>query len=66
TGEQPMPADRIWPPVVLGLAVTVLAPRTWRVTRWSGAVYALGTVLTYLIASPVGTNVERFAELFAP
>ncbi|MFJ6072675.1 hypothetical protein ACIQFU_17775 [Streptomyces sp. NPDC093065] len=66
TGEQPMPADRIWPPVVLGLAVTVLAPRTWRVVRWSGAVYALGTVLTYLIASPVGTNVERFAELFAP
>ncbi|MCL7370341.1 hypothetical protein [Streptomyces ardesiacus] len=66
TGEQPMPADRIWPPVVLGLAVTVLAPRTWRVARWSGAVYALGTVLTYLIASPVGTNVERFAELFTP
>ncbi|MEV7210370.1 MULTISPECIES: hypothetical protein [unclassified Streptomyces] len=66
TGEQPMPAGRIWPPVLLGLAVTVLAPCTWRVARWSGAVYALGTVLTYLIASPVGTNVERFAELFAP
>jgi MFS family permease len=66
TGEQPMPAGRIWPPVLLGLAVTVLAPRTWRVARWSGAVNALGTVLTYLIPSPVGTNVERFAELFAP
>ncbi|MGQ4427964.1 hypothetical protein ACN6LL_003114, partial [Streptomyces violaceoruber] len=66
TGEQPMAFARIWPPVLLGLAVTVLAPRTWRVARWSGAVYALGTVLTYLIASPVGTNVERFAELFAP
>ncbi|MFB7651725.1 MULTISPECIES: hypothetical protein [unclassified Streptomyces] len=66
SGEQPMPAGRIWPPVVLGLAVTVLAPRTWRVARWGGAVYAIGTVLTYLIASPVGTNVERFAELFAP
>ncbi|MFG2158648.1 hypothetical protein [Streptomyces olivaceus] len=66
TGEQPMPGARIWPPVVLGLAVTVLAPRTWRVARWSGAVYACGTVLTYLVASPVGTNVERFAELFAP
>ncbi|WP_434095226.1 hypothetical protein [Streptomyces flaveolus] len=66
TGEQPMPAGRIWPPVALGLAVTVLAPRAWRVARWSGAVYAVGTVLTYLIASPVGTNVERFVELFAP
>ncbi|MFJ8190573.1 hypothetical protein ACIQ8D_12485 [Streptomyces sp. NPDC096094] len=65
-GEQPMPASRIWPPVVLGLAVTALAPRDWRVARWSGAVYAVGTVLTYLIASAVGTNVERFAEYFAP
>ncbi|MFC7893255.1 hypothetical protein [Streptomyces sp. NPDC057381] len=66
SGEQPMPAARIWPPVVLGLAVTALAPRGWRVARWSGVVYAVGTVLTYLIPSAVGTNVERFAEYFAP
>ncbi|WP_330304249.1 MULTISPECIES: hypothetical protein [unclassified Streptomyces] len=66
TGEQLMPCARIWPPVLLGLTVAVLAPRGWRVARWSGAVYAAGTVLTYLIPSPVGTNVERFAELFAP
>ncbi|MFC7813839.1 hypothetical protein ACFUTR_04125 [Streptomyces sp. NPDC057367] len=66
SGEQPMPAARIWPPVVLGLAVTALVPRDWRVARWSGVVYAVGTVLTYLIPSAVGTNVERFAEYFAP
>ncbi|MFF4831489.1 hypothetical protein [Streptomyces sp. NPDC001315] len=66
TGEQLMPAARIWPPVALGLAVAVLAPRAWQVARWSGAVYAAGTVLAYLVSSPVGTNVERFAELFAP
>lgn len=66
SGEQLMPAARIWPPAGLGLAVAVLAPRGWRVARWSGAVYAAGTVLAYLVASPVGTNVERFAELFAP
>lgn len=65
-GEQLMFADRIWPPFFLGLAVTFLAPRSWRVARWSGAVYAAGAVLTYLVPSPVGTNVERFAELFAP
>ncbi|MGI5375053.1 hypothetical protein ACQEV2_12550 [Streptomyces sp. CA-251387] len=65
-GEQLMFADRIWPPFFLGLAVTAFAPRTWRVARWSGAVYAGGAVLTYLIPSPIGTNVERFAELFAP
>jgi hypothetical protein len=65
-GEQLMPADRIWQPVLFGLAVAVLAPRGWRVARWSGVVYAAGTVLAYLIPSPVGTNIERFAELFAP
>ncbi|MFI7410091.1 hypothetical protein ACIBU0_15645 [Streptomyces sp. NPDC049627] len=65
-GEQLMFADRIWPPFFLGLAVTAFAPRAWRVARWSGAVYAGGAVLTYLIPSPIGTNVERFAELFAP
>ncbi|MCF2435601.1 hypothetical protein LV779_17930 [Streptomyces thinghirensis] len=49
TGEQPMPAARIWPPVVLGLAVTALAPRTWRVARWSGGrVPGRHRLLTYL------------------
>ncbi|MFC3576615.1 glycosyltransferase family 87 protein [Streptomyces yaanensis] len=65
-GEQPMHPDRIWQPVLFGLAVAVPAPRGWRVARWSGVVYAVGTVLVYLIPSPIGTNVERFAELFAP
>ncbi|NMI57975.1 hypothetical protein HEP83_21025 [Streptomyces sp. RLA2-12] len=65
-GQQLMPSGRIWPPVLLGLTISALAPRVWRVARWCGVVYAVGTVLTYLIASPVGTNVERFAELFAP
>ncbi|GAA4795287.1 hypothetical protein [Streptomyces ziwulingensis] len=66
TGEQLMPPARVWPPVLLGLAVALLAPREWRVVRLSGGVYAAGTVLAYLVPSPVGTNVERFAELFGP
>ncbi|MEV5423368.1 hypothetical protein AB0K85_11355 [Streptomyces cellulosae] len=65
-GEQLMPAGRIWIPASLGLAVAVLSPPAWRAARWSGAVYVAGTVLVYLIPSPVGTNVERFAEYAAP
>ncbi|MFI1416691.1 hypothetical protein ACH4VX_01655 [Streptomyces sp. NPDC020731] len=65
-GEQLMLAPRIWPPVLLGLAVAALAPPSWRVARRSGVVYAAGTVLTYLVPSPIGTNVERFAEYAAP
>ncbi|MGW7076024.1 hypothetical protein [Streptomyces sp. NPDC054866] len=66
TGEHLMPFDRIFPPVVFGLALIVAAPREWRVLRWGAGVYAAGTVLTYLIPSPIGTNVERLAELLAP
>ncbi|GAB3006554.1 hypothetical protein GCM10023080_085350 [Streptomyces pseudoechinosporeus] len=65
-GEQLMPAARIWPPVLFGVVLLVFAPRRWWVLRWGALVYAAGTVLTYLIPSPIGTNVERLAELFAP
>ncbi|PNV34808.1 hypothetical protein C1708_22910 [Streptomyces sp. DH-12] len=65
-GEQLMPAGRIGIPATLGIAVAVLSPPSWRVARWSGVVYAAGTVLVYLIPSPIGTNVERFAEYAAP
>ncbi|NGO13081.1 hypothetical protein G5C60_37145 [Streptomyces sp. HC44] len=66
TGEQLMPASRIWPPVLFGVVLLTFAPRRWGVLRWGGLVYAVGTLLTYLIPSPIGTNVERLAELFAP
>ncbi|MEV3972562.1 hypothetical protein AB0K68_31165 [Streptomyces sp. NPDC050698] len=66
TGEQPMPESHVWPPVVLAAAVAVLAPSRWRTARRSAAVYAAGTLLVYFLPSPVGTDVERFAELFAP
>ncbi|NBM20133.1 hypothetical protein GUY61_32200 [Streptomyces sp. GC420] len=65
-GEQPMAADRMIMPVLLAAAVCWAAPRGWRVVRAAAAVYALGTVLTWLVPSPIGTNVERLAEHFAP
>ena len=65
-GQQPMATGRIWFPALLGVAVAVLAPRGWRVVRRGGAVYAAGTLLSYLIPSPIGSNVERLALIFAP
>nr|WP_172386705.1 hypothetical protein [Streptomyces sp. MNP-20] len=65
-GEHLMWADRILPPVLFSLVLIVAGPREWRVLRWGAGVYAAGTVLTYLIPSPIGTNVERLAELVAP
>jgi hypothetical protein len=66
TGEHLMPFDRIFPPVVFSLALILAAPGGWRVLRWCAGVYAAGTVLAYLIPSPIGTNVERLAELVGP
>ncbi|MFF4257813.1 hypothetical protein ACFY1L_42165 [Streptomyces sp. NPDC001663] len=65
-GQEPMAAGRILWPGLLGLAVAALTPRDWRVVRWAGAVYAAGVLLSYVIASPIGANVERLALLFAP
>lgn len=65
-GQEPMATSRIWWPLGLGLAVALAAPRAWRVVRLSGAVYAVGVLLCYVIPTPIGTNVERFALLFAP
>ncbi|MFD9439933.1 hypothetical protein ACFWBR_09375 [Streptomyces sp. NPDC060006] len=65
-GEQPMAAGRMVMPVVLSAAVVWAAPRAWRVVRAGAAVYAVGVVLTCLVPSPIGTNVERLAALFAP
>ncbi|WP_436775558.1 hypothetical protein [Yinghuangia sp. YIM S09857] len=63
-GQQPMGAERIILPVLAGVVVALTAPRDWRVLRAGGAVYAVGVVLTWLIPSPVGTNVERLGALF--
>nr|WP_225891547.1 hypothetical protein [Streptomyces dioscori] len=65
-GEQPMAASRVLMPVLLSAAVVRAAPRAWRAVRAGAAVYAVGVALTWLVPSPVGTNVERLAAHFAP
>ncbi|WP_374195245.1 hypothetical protein [Streptomyces sp. ISL-1] len=65
-GEQPMATGKLWLPLVVSAAVAVAAPREWPVVRYGAGVYGAGVVLTYLIASPIGTNVERLVGLVGP
>ncbi|MGA4841327.1 hypothetical protein [Streptomyces sp. G45] len=65
-GEQPMAFVRIFPPVLLCLVVILAAPRSWKLLKLAAAVYAVGVVLTWIIPTPIGTNVERLAEMAAP
>ncbi|MBD0745381.1 hypothetical protein [Streptomyces sp. CBMA152] len=67
-GEQPMALGKVWMPLAVCAALLLAAPvaRTWKVVRVGAAVYAVGVVLTYLVASPVGSNVERLVGLAGP
>ncbi|MCX4818970.1 hypothetical protein OG883_03420 [Streptomyces sp. NBC_01142] len=67
-GEQPMASGKLGLPLVVSAAVAAAAPRgrAWRVVRYGAGVYGVGVVLTYLIASPIGTNVERLVGLVGP
>ncbi|WP_327234791.1 hypothetical protein OG349_13190 [Streptomyces sp. NBC_01317] len=68
-GEQPMATEKLYMPLTAGAAVWLAAPRGprgWRTVRYGAAVYAAGVLLTYSIASPIGTNVERLIGVGGP
>ncbi|MFC1420756.1 MFS transporter [Streptacidiphilus cavernicola] len=51
--------------LVTALAVALFSPRSWRSVRFGAWIYVLGNLLALAIPSPVGSNVERLALLFA-
>jgi hypothetical protein len=61
-GVQPFPWFLVAAPVASAIALAVYAP--WRNVRAGAIVYAVGTILTWLIPSQVGSNVDRLALLF--
>lgn len=63
-GDMPMPFVSLAFPVVGAVVVVLLVPKNWMAVRVGGAVYALGIMLTWLIPSQVGSNVERLGLLF--
>ncbi len=68
-GEQPMATEKLYMPLTACAAVWLAAPRGprgWRTVRYGAAVYGVGVVLTYSIASPIGTNVERLIGVGGP
>jgi hypothetical protein len=63
-GVQPFPWFLVAAPIASAVALAVYAPKSWRNIRAGAVVYAAGTVLTWLIPSQVGSNVDRLALLF--
>ncbi|WP_243719488.1 MFS transporter [Actinomadura sp. KC06] len=65
SGEQPISLGAIVLPTVAGvIAMLTCAPRGWRLVRVAAGVYLAGILLTWLVPSPVGSNVERLSLLF--
>ncbi|BAU84040.1 integral membrane protein [Streptomyces laurentii] len=65
SGTQPMSLASASLPFLFGVLVLVLVPEDWRTVRVAAAVYAAGTLLTWLIDSQIGSNVSRMVMLFA-
>ena len=63
-GLQPMGLVSLVLPVVLGVVVLLLVPASWLSVRLGAAVYVLVVLVTWIVPSPVGTNVTRLALLF--
>lgn len=64
-GIQPISFTAIVLPAVTSvIAVLTCAPKSWRFIRIGAGVYLAGIALTWLIPSPVGSNVERLSLLF--
>ncbi|HEY5832518.1 MFS transporter [Streptomyces sp.] len=51
-------------PLATAVVSAVVVPERWRSLRAGAWVYALGVLLTWIIPSPIGSNVERLALLF--
>lgn len=65
SGVQPISLTAIVLPAVTSvIAVLLCAPKNWTFVRVGAGVYLAGIVLTWLIPSPVGSNVERLSLLF--
>lgn len=65
SGVQPISLDAIVLPAVTSVAAILFcAPKSWRFVRTGAAVYLAGILLTWLIPSPIGSNVERLSLLF--
>ncbi|MET9655993.1 MFS transporter [Streptomyces sp. NPDC006510] len=65
SGTQPMSIATLSLPFLFSVLVFVLVPRDWKTVRTAAAVYGVGTLLTYVVDSQIGSNVTRMAMLFA-
>jgi len=65
-GKQPMHWYSTILPIVLALAVWLTSPAAWRVLRLTALIYIVAVLFSWLVPTPIGTNVERLGLIFTP
>ncbi|MDH6143858.1 hypothetical protein P3T35_005893 [Kitasatospora sp. GP30] len=63
-GVYPIPLSTVIVTTLFAVAIALLSPAGWRAVRIGSWLYAAGTVLTALVTSPIGGNVQRLGLLF--
>jgi hypothetical protein len=64
-GSEPFAFSALWPIVLISLLAVPAIPRRDPALRAGAALYGLGCLAFYAVASPVGSNVTRLAALVA-
>jgi hypothetical protein len=64
-GTEPFAFASMWPIVLICLAVVVATPASGRALRVAALLYLVGTLGTYYVPSPIGSNWIRLAGLVA-
>ncbi len=64
-GQEPFAFSAFWPIPLVALGILSAVPRRARVLRAAIVLYALGTLASYAIPSPAGSNVARLGTFVA-
>lgn len=64
-GSEPFAFSAFWPIPLVVAGFVVILPREALVLRACAVVYGLGTIASYLIATPVGSNATRLGTMLA-
>jgi hypothetical protein len=64
-GVEPFAFSTLWPILLISIGAVFAIPRSDVTLRAGAALYGVGCLVSYAVASPVGSNVTRLAPLVA-
>jgi hypothetical protein len=66
TGHQTFDEITLWPILIYSAAVVALVPRSERTLRVGAVLYAIAALASFIVDTPMGSNVARLGTTFGP